>query len=515
MTPKRSQQTASRAPRARRKPPAPPDYRAHPHLYEINTWTWLAELSEKHGRRISLGNVPESEWDALQRAGFDFVWLMGVWQRSPAGREIALNEPGLRAAYDRARPDWKPEQIVGSPYAVYAYQADPHLGAIDDLDRARDALHARGMKLILDFVPNHTALDHRWVRAHPDYYINGSEADLEQTPPAFFPVRKRGGKTFCLAHGRDPYFSPWTDTAQLNYFNPALRAALLKQLRALAAHCDGLRCDMAMLVLNDVFARTWGERLAAFTLPAEEFWTEATRALPGLIWMAEAYWDLEWRLQQLGFQFTYDKRLYDRLRHEAPAAVRLHLQADWNYQQRSIRFLENHDEERAAVAFGERLPAAATLAATLPGVRFYHHGQLEGRRRRLPIQLERAIDEPVDAEVRALYEKLLHFSNEEVFHQGEWRLLAAQPAGDDSYENLIAYRWRAEEIFKLVVVNLGGSSAQARLPLAEEVDPGKEYILLDQLNGESYPRAGTEMSDPGLYVRLDAGRAHLFDLRPS
>src|SRR3990170_1847206 len=507
----------------RKKTAAQPfSFRSHPHLYEINTWVWLQELSEKRGRKLTLGGVPEKEWDTLAALGFDFIWLMGVWKRSPASRKIARAVPSLAPRYEEALPGWTPADVVGSPYAVYTYQLDPRLGTWMDLDQVRRRLHARGLGLILDFVPNHTACDHPWVNAHPDYYVQGTKEDFQKNPSAFFRMRKRGGPTLYLAHGRDPYFPPWTDTAQLNYFNPATRKGLLAELRRLAAHCDGVRCDMAMLVLNDIFARPWDQHLAGpasggagAERPAEEFWSEAVAALPGFVWLAEAYWDLEWQLQQLGFQFTYDKRLYDRLRH-APTEVPGHLRADWDYQKGLVRFLENHDEARAAVAFGlERLPAAATLTATLPGMRFYHQGQLEGRRRRLPVQLGRATAEVSDAEIEALYRKLLAISNEEVFHHGEWRLLDVQPAGDATHQNLIAYRWRSTETLKLVVVNLGTELSQGILPLDDELEAGRDYTFFDQFNDQTYERAGSELASSGLFVRLEAHRAHLFDITPS
>lgn len=490
--------------------------RPHPHLYEINTWVWLEELSEKYARRVTLGNLPEEEWDALQTLGFDFVWLMGVWERSPTSRKIARAEPTLFPAYEEALPGWTPEDVVGSPYAIHAYIPDARMGTWRDVDLARAQLHARGLGLILDFVPNHTAPDHPWVRAHPDYYVQGTKEDFARDPAAFFGVTPPRGGTCYLARGCDPYFPPWTDTAQLNYFNPATRAALLGELRAMAAHCDGLRCDMAMLVLNDIFARTWGGHLEGFERPATEFWPEAIAAAPGLVWLAEVYWDLEWQMQQLGFQFAYDKRLYDRLCHATPGEVYLHLKAEWDYQKGLVRFLENHDEPRAAVAFGnERLEAMGTLTGTLPGMRFYHHGQLEGRKQRWPVQLARAAPEAPDAQTRGFYERLLRISNEDVLHHGEWRLLGVEPAGDRTCENLIAYRWRSAEAFKLVVVNLGSEQSQGQVPLADEIDASCDYDFFDQLNDVHYERKGEDLARYGLFVRLEAHHAHLFDITPS
>jgi hypothetical protein len=492
--------------------------RPHPHLYEINTWVWLEELSAKHGRRIHLGNVPPEEWDALAALGFDYVWLMGVWKRSPASRKIARAAPSLRAAYDTVLPGWTPDDVVGSPYSIPAYTPDRRIGTWKDLDAARAQLRRRGLGLILDFVPNHTALDHPWTRAHPDYYVQGTAADFKRDPTSFFRVtpksRGRGGSPRFLAHGRDPYFPAWTDTAQLNYFNPELRAALLEEIRALAEHCDGLRCDMAMLVLNDVFARTWENFLADQPRPATEFWPDAVAAAPGLLWLAEVYWDFEWTMHQLGFHFAYDKRLYDRLCHH-PGEVRSHLLAEWDYQCKLARFLENHDEPRAAEAFGsERLEAPATLIATLPGMCLYHHGQFDAVRRRWPVQLGRVAPEPPDPACRELYQRLLALSHEEVFHSGEWRLLEVEPCGDRTHEDLLAFRWRAQSAYRLIVVNLGPGASQGHLPLREEFDLARDLVFHDLLHDAAYERRHEDLAAYGLYVRLEPHRAHLFDVRP-
>ncbi len=151
-----------------------------------------------------------------------------------------------------------------------------------------------------------------------------------------------------FAKGRDPYIEPWQDVLQLNAFSPALREAAADTVTAIGDQCDGVRCDMAMLMTNEVFARTWGER--ASPAPEADFWptliARSRQAHADLLFMAEVYRDMEWTLQQQGFDLCYDKRLYDRLVHDEPDSVRGHLQADGAYQQRLIRFIENHDEPR-------------------------------------------------------------------------------------------------------------------------------------------------------------------------
>src|SRR6201981_4134057 len=317
----------------------------YPNLYEINTWVWVSELQAKFGKNITLGSVPATEWDAIGDIGFDAVWLMGVWERSPAGVAIANRNDQLVQAFRRALPDFRPDDNVGSPYCVRQYVVDQHLGGPEGLALARRDLSKRGMNLILDFVPNHVAPDHPWAAGHPEYFIHGSTRDIMHDPISYTEV---SGTIF--ARGRDPYFPAWPDVLQLNAFQPDLRRAAVETLSSIAQQCDGVRCDMAMLFLNSIFERTWTTR--AGPRPDTEYWVDLISyvkgAYPGFLFIAEAYWNLEWELQQQGFDFCYDKMLYDRLEHGEAESIRLHLCADLTYQSKLLRFVENHDEPRAA-----------------------------------------------------------------------------------------------------------------------------------------------------------------------
>jgi hypothetical protein len=488
--------------------------RPSPHLYQINTWPWLDALSRRAGRRLTLVDVPDREWDDIQRRGFDIVYLMGVWARSAFSRRLARAEPSLVAAFDGVLPGWTAVDVVGSAYSIAAYDPDARIGTWGDLAALRAALHARGMQLMLDFVPNHTAFDHPWIDTHPDRYIQGSQADVRRDPDGFRTIETSSGDVHVIACGRDPYFAPWTDVAQLDYSNADTRAAMIDVLDRIAAHADGARCDMAMLVLSDVFSATWKDRLHS-TMPAREFWTEARDAVKEFTFLAEVYWDLDWRLQQLGFDFTYDKRLYDRLLHASPADVRGHLLADGDYQRRSARFIENHDEPRSAAVFGDRVQAAAVVISTVPGLRFFHQGQIEGWRKHLPVQLGRWTDEPVDEGLRRFYERLLAVINEDVFHSGKWRLLEIHAAGDESATDLLAWEWYGEHEIRIVAVNLGRGTAQGhvQLSLDKAAHPADDRISFeDLLDGRRYPWLRTELNKSGLYVKLGKGGAHILKM---
>jgi len=484
-----------------------PAWARYPTLYEINTWVWLAGLSSKNGSSMDLGSVPSAEWDSIASLGFDAVWLMGVWERSPAGIAIANRNPNLQADFRRALPDFRPEDNVGSPYCIRQYVVDQHLGGREGLKIARQELAKRGMRLILDFVPNHVAPDHRWVREHPDYLIQASPGDSKIDPASCAEV---GGIVF--ACGKDPYFPAWPDVLQLNAFDLGLREAVIDTLNDIADQCDGVRCDMAMLMLDAVFERTWGS--PATTKPACEYWDDVISAVkkidPDFLFIAEAYWDMEWQLQQNGFDFCYDKRLYDRLEHEGAESVRVHLCADLAYQEKLLRFLENHDEPRAAAAFApEKERAAALVTSTLPGARMFHEGQFEGRKVRLPVFLGRRPEEPEDRELRAFYSKLLVAIDSQVFRDGQWALCRTTGWPDNpSHRNIVAWRWERNGERYLIVVNLSGSSAQAMVDTGWNDCSGCNLILGDKLSNARYERSGDEIQSQGLYVNLGPWSSH-------
>ena len=250
---------------------------------------------------------------------------------------------------------------------------------------------------MLDFVPNHMGPGSSLDRRAPDYFVHGSEQDLTRDPQNYCRVTTKQGPLL-LAYGRDPYFDGWPDTLQLNYANPRVQEAMIGELLRIAGQCDGVRCDMAMLVLPDVFERTWGQR-------APLFWPMATqqvrKRVPGFLFMAEVYWDMEWTLQQQGFDYAYDKRLYDRLREGHAWPIREHLCAERNYQDKLARFLENHDEPRAAATFSPEVHRAAAVITFLsPGLHFFHQGQFEGRKKRISPHLVRGPSEPVDEDAK-------------------------------------------------------------------------------------------------------------------
>ena len=296
----------------------------------------MARLSARDGRRVGLGDVRARDIDPIAELGFDLVWLTAAWTIGSSSRRLARSSPTLRDRRAELLPDGTDDDIVGSPYAVSAYEPPDNLGGAAGLAKLRQRLGEAGIGLILDFVPNHTASEHLWVRRHPEWFVHADSGHRAVDPDGYFEVRSDG--RHWIAHGRDPNFPPWTDTAQLDYRHPDVPRAMTQALKEVATRCDGVVCSMAMLVLDDVFRSTWSGRsippsVAEEASPFGEFWWHATRAVhevyPKFLLIGEAYWDHEWRLQQLGFDFTYDKPLTDRLvAGDVPAVVARSVVAD-------------------------------------------------------------------------------------------------------------------------------------------------------------------------------------------
>ena len=435
----------------------------HPLLYEVFARTWLQATGAR-----TLGDIPDAELDRLETLGFDHLWLMGAWTLGPDGKAQAQSYfPG--------------QNVVGSPYAVARYAVSPDFGGDGALAKLRSRLADRGLRLILDFIPNHTARDHHWLIDEPELYVRDGLG--------------------AIACGKDPHFPPWSDTAQLDYRRPATRDHMTATLLEIADRCDGVRCDMAMLVLPEVFAKTWGGE------PSDDFWSAAIDAVRArhrsFSFIAEAYWGLERRLQRLGFDFTYDKELYDQLLKGTARDIRRHLAKDLDEQVRSVRFLENHDEPRLAHELqGPRRAAALYMALTLPGMRFVHDGQLEGRRERMPIQLAARVAEPPDPDSLALHQRVLALCRRPALRSGAFRVL-------DAATPLVAYRWELGTERIVVVVNFSDVTAQGHINLELHGIAARTVDLHDLVDGSTYSRDG----DEELHVVLAPWQVHVFEVR--
>lgn len=441
-----------------------------------------------------MDDIPDSALDEIADMGALWIYFLSVWQTGEAGRKISINHPGWKEGFKVDIPDLTDEDICGSGFAISEYGLHKAFGEQSALLRLKNRINERGMKLMLDLVPNHTAIDHVWVASNPEYFVHGTDESIQMTPQNFLRVGDR-----ILAHGRDPYFDGWPDTLQLNYGNPTFREAMFSEISKTAETCDGLRCDMAMLVLPDVFSRTWG-------IEIEHFWSTAIATVrekhPKFTFMAEVYWDREWDLQQVGFDFTYDKRLYDRLRQNDAQTVREHFWATNDYQQGSARFLENHDEPRAAGTFNTaQHKAAAILTFFSQGLRFFHQGQFEGYKKRVSVHIQRRPKEIVDEDLQSFYKSLLSCLKLPVVHSGEWRLLNCSQAWDGNWtlNSIIAFAWQSnEEKPVYVVVNYADHQSQCYVNTPHGIGLSEFNIKLSSSDSVKF----LELSETGFFTDL-------------
>mgnify|MGYP003492479846 FL=1 len=485
---------------------------ANPRLLELNARIWI----KRFGADCTLSSIPDEQITKWKELGFDMIWLMGVWDNNKEVINEYCFEPELISAYNSALKDWQKDDVIGSPYSIDRYDLNPLLGTKEDLISFKKKLNDAGISLILDFVCNHFSAKSSLIWTNKEIFLPADEFIFKNDPYTFY--QSPANSKEYLAHGRDPLFPPWKDTAQINFYSREARNYLTSVLIELTDLCDGVRCDMAMLPLNNIFYNTWIGVLKkyGFEKPEKEFWEEAIAQVKiirdDFIFIAETYWDLEWQLQNLGFDFTYDKRLTDRLVGGNIRSIKDHLSAEKTYQDKSVRFLENHDEDRAIVKLGrEKSIAAAVITSTIPGIAFYFDGQCDGKRIKLPVQLGREPEEKQDEKIKEFYRNLFSITRSNVFRNGNWKLLEAHPVADSdhSYENLLAWEWRLESELRIVVVNFNSSTSRCRLKFNIQ-SSSEEIVLTDLLNNITYKRSVKEISEKGLFVELKSFNSHIF-----
>jgi glycosidase len=448
-------------------------------LYEVNTRVWLRELSERlGGGPIGLADVPDSELDRWAELGFTHIWLMGIWKIGPDARAKAL---------EHWEEQWKneipstAEDVSGSPYASLMPEVEPGiLPTIAQVDDFRRRLLDKGLYLIIDFIPNHVGIDHPWLQQHPAIFVQSPSPK-----PGTFQKKTKFGKRY-FAHGRDPYFPPWDDTVQLDYRNEQVARTMSGLAAKLSILCDGLRCDMAMLLMSEIFQKTWKDfPVQVQSPPREEFWwdtmlqiTRAQAGAPDFLMIAESYWDTEEFLQKMGFDYTYVKPVYDFIVRRQYGEFQKYLRSKSSkFLRRGLYFLENHDEPRIAslLPLEEHKPAAL-LVLSMPGLRMIHDGQLEGRKAFARIQMSKRAEEKPDLEVSTFYQGLLKTLQQTLIGIGDFEFLQPEAVngGTEVLDPVFIVKWSSDEGADLVLVNLGANAVTARLKRASILADSKE-----------------------------------------
>ncbi|MBX7219704.1 MAG: hypothetical protein K1Y36_07145 [Blastocatellia bacterium] len=450
-------------------------------LYEIN--------ARLNGRTFD--EYTTAYLNSLKALHFDVIWLMGVWEISPQ----ALLQSKQYA------PDFE-----GSPYAIFRYEFNPILGNRAAFRRLCERAHGAGLKVVVDFVPNHLALDAPLIDEHPDFVMHSAPKLRHETETDYY-THPSGLR---LAHGKDPYFPGWNDTVQLDYSNPGLRAYMRKVLEDIAACADGVRCDMAMLVLREQVKHQWYPNLPSRTFDKRmprEFWDRAITAArnvnPDFLFIAEAYWDTEPKLRNLGFDYTYHKRLYDALLSDKPfQRTRHHLAHATNaFLQHSVHFMENHDEDRLAARLAPLAARRAVfLSGLLPGMLLIHQGQMEGITEKVPVQRVKFVKRhKVDKELRVFYADMLKTVAHSLFRQGSWL------AADSNCPEIVCFWRHYRNQYALILAPVGEAAVhlperiQITLPTPLLESPGVQISS----GWRSYPLTQVKITEAGLLLRRD------------
>jgi glucan phosphorylase/glycosidase len=497
----------------------------------------------------------------MKAQGFGTVYLLGVMPFGDLSRRINRGDHddpvnSLFVVRDEAgravsvvRNKWVGDKTrEGSLFSITDPMAvNPALGSPEDLQALIAEAHRLGLKVVVDFVPNHLAADTPLLREHLDWFIHRrltpsekglSDLELLDRFPNHFVHYDKNGDRVMVAHGKDPNFDGWTDTVQLDYANPGLRAYMTSVLQHWSRiGVDGIRADMAMMVLREQVRTQWHPKTpeAEFNrlMPeGYEFWREAIAAVkaekPDFFFMAETYWAKEGYLQELGFDSTYDKHFLDVLRHDSAGELRDYLgRVPVTYLAKLAHFLENHDEDRAARSLAlpdgswGKLKSALALMVTLPGTPFFHDGQLQGKKLFSPGQQVVTPEEPVIDELRSYQFGMLRLAGRNVLRHGDFTLL---PTGGTP---IVAYARTLGNQRALVAVNFSTDRARTLVALPaewrERIQRGRYYDVNDLYHEfkpaaararstvrAAYRVSGDELLDKGLFVDLDPWDSHVF-----
>lgn len=477
-------------------------------LYEISTRPYLYLLTQKYGRSITrIRDIPTAEFDDMKSKGFEWVWFMGIWQLGDYGLQHDRTDPGLKQSYDSVLPGWTLNDVIGSPYSIVSYTCNSAIGSDEDILWLRKQLNDRGMKLMLDFVPNHSACDAPEVTSNMEYYVRCEQG---KTPDPS--VYLSNG----IAFGCGMWCAPWTDVAQFNYMDNGLRQNRISVLKKIASLADGCRCDMAHLILNDNFWDYWNNQLRSwgYSKASTEFWADAISAVkkdyPNFIFMAESYGDVLQKLHQCGFDYTYDKDLLDNLRDRNVYQFKQTISnTDINYKRHLAHFTENHDEPRAVSLFNdnyEAADAAAVALLTLPGLRFFFQEQWNGYSRKLDVHLRRAISETPNGKVQYFYKRLFQILKMNALVDGEFTVLGIQ--GSDT---ILTWKWTKGDQHVLVTVNFGDNQSGGFIVCDDAPLNGSTIPVTELFTDVVYNRDPNEMRSQGLFVLLDGYQVQVFN----
>ena len=513
-------------------------------LIAKNAYVWLDQLSRKYERPIMrLDQIPDEELDTLARWGITGLWLIGVWERSPASQRIKQL---------MGNPD-----AVASAYSLYAYSVANDLGGDAALHNLKERAWRRGIRLASDMVPNHMGIDSPWVAEHPDWFV-GSDAspfpsysfngpDLSSdgrmgvyledhyytradAAVVFKRVDRASRSAWYVYHGNDGTSLPWNDTAQLNYLKPEVREAAIQTILHVARQFPIIRFDAAMTLAKKHYQRLWfpepgtggaipsradfglSRRQFEAAMPVE-FWREvvdrAAVEAPDTLLLAEAFWLMEgYFVRTLGMHRVYNSAFMNMLRDEDNAKYRSVIKNTIEFEpdilKRYVNFMNNPDERTAVDQFGkgDKYFGVCAMMATMPGLPMFGHGQIEGLTEKYGMEFRRALwDEQPDPGFVQHHERLIFplLHRRYLFAEVENFLLYdfVTPEGQVD-ENVFAYsnRFGLERALVVYHNRFGSTRGRIRISAPYAVKSGEERTLAQRTLAEGLGIRG----ETGLYT---------------
>ncbi|MBN1782825.1 alpha-amylase [bacterium] len=547
-----------------------PDLHWMPRVVMIakNVHVWMDQLSRQTGQPVNrLDQIPDPVLEQLSAWGFTALWLIGIWERSPASKRI--------------------KQLCGNPeaeasaYALYDYRIAQDLGGEQAFQNLADRAWKYGIRMAGDMVPNHVGIDGRWVVEHPDWFVslpyspfpsytfNGPDLSHDERVGIYLEdhyytrsdaavvFRRRdhwtGDERF-IYHGNDGTSMPWNDTAQLNFLNPEVREAVIQTILHVARQFPVIRFDAAMTLTQKHFQRLWfpepghGGDIASRAEQAMsragflermpvEFWREVVDRVaaeaPDTLLLAEAFWLLEgYFVRTLGMHRVYNSAFMNMLKTEDNAGyrslIRKTLEFNPEILKRFVNFMNNPDEDTAVAQFGkdDKYFGVCLLMLTMPGLPMFGHGQVEGYSEKYGMEYRRAywdeqpeswLVERHEREVfpvmrkRALFADVANYCLYDLVTTGgtvnEHVYAQSNRSGGDAALYVFHNTWGETRGWIRSSVNKGQTLGEG-LNLSHHA--GTYTIFRDHITGLEYIRSTPEFFETGLYVELGAFKYHLF-----
>ena len=528
-------------------------------LIAKNTFVWLYQLSDKYNKPIKhLDQIPIEELESLRSFGVNGLWLIGIWERSPASKNI-------KELYGK-------KNAIASAYSIYNYRITNDLGGENAYLKLKTKANDAGLKLGCDMVPNHTGIDSPWVIDHPDWFIqternpsSGFEynsPNLSSDPRAEIRIEEgyftqtgaaevfqfrcnTSEKNLYMYHGNDGTSMPWNDTVQLNYLNQKTRTAVREVILDVAGKFDIIRLDAAMTLTRQHYKRLWFPYIGGTKfIPTrgnhnmddldfddqmpQEFWVEVLNDIqekqPDTLLIAEAFWLMEgFFIQHLGMDRVYNSAFMNLLRDEENEKFRQFIKdmiaIDPLFLERLVNYQSTPDEESAINQFGnkEKYFSICTLLATMPGLPMFGHGQFEGYKERygmdfLQPHLKETPDEDLLKRHKELIQPLLE-NRSKYSCSKNFRLHDFHYLNGKINNNVIAYSNQNNNYQSLVIYNNADRQSDGFIKTPFELGENNSIVLIDFYTKKEIQTPSSAIEDQKISIRLSSYECRVFEMK--